>query len=103
MLDFEYKISEMIIKIGNNLELLSINDLNKKNNSRVFKLSKDELISEFISKLVDLLEELKEKNETELINICNQYNIDFENSSNKESLLLSILNHLQLKQQCYLY
>ena len=62
MLEFEYKISEIIVNVGNSLELLSLIDLNKKNNSRVFQLSKDELITELIGKLVDLLEELKEKN-----------------------------------------
>jgi hypothetical protein len=96
MSEFEYKISEIILKLGYSLELLSLIDLNKKNNSRVFKLSKDELITELIGKLVDLLEELKEKNIAELENICNQYNIIFDNTSNKEDLLVLIFKYLQV-------
>jgi len=96
MSEFEYKISEIILKLGYSLELLSLIDLNKKNNSRVFKLSKDELITELIGKFVDLLEELKEKNITELENICNQYNIIFDNTSKKEDLLVLIFKYLQV-------
>jgi hypothetical protein len=99
MSEFEYKISEIILKLGYSLELLSLIDLNKKNNSRVFKLSKDELITELIGKLVDLLEELKEKNITELENICNQYNIIFDNTSKKEDLLVLIFKYLQVNNQ----
>jgi hypothetical protein len=99
MSEFEYKISEIILKLGYSLELLSLIDLNKKNNSRVFKLSKDELITELIGKFVDLLEELKEKNITELENICNQYNIIFDNTSKKEDLLVLIFKYLQVNNQ----
>jgi hypothetical protein len=99
MSEFEYKINEIILELGYSLELLSLIDLNKKNKSRVFKLSKDELITELIGKFVDLLEELKDKNIAELENICNQYNIIFNNTSKKEDLLVLIFNYLQINNQ----
>lgn len=99
MLEFEHKISQIILDLGNSLELLSISELNEKNNSKVFKLSIDELVSELIGKFVDLLEDLKEKNTDELKNVCNKYNIIFNSSSNKEDLMLLIFEYLQVNQK----
>ena len=103
---FEYKFSELVLKLGNSLELLSMNALKEKHKelglANYSKLTKQLLISVLISKFVDLLEELKQKKVNDLKNICKQHNIKILGSSKKENLLLLIFEYLQINQKCSL-
>lgn len=100
---FEYKFSKQLLRFGEKLEKMSLDDIfniYKTNNFKNFyTLYKEELIIGLIGKYVDLLEFIKEKDITELLSICNKYNITIEESFDKNSILLNIMNYVATNMQ----
>ena len=95
---FEYKFSQQLLHFGEKLEKMSFDNIINiyKNNqyNNFYTSYKEQLIICLIGKYVDLLEFIKEKDITELVSICNKYNITIEETFDKNIILLNIMNYV---------